>query len=476
MSNNLILIVEPILYEAEKDKQQYIKSGHLEVEKAAFREGLRLIEQNPKYSYFWVSYHANMGNTYYKLGDYTKAVECGLVVKEYFKSKTNIEKFENALNLGAYYEKMGKNKIAEKYCLEALAYSKEYNVGNNGYLGEIYNRLLEINLASKKYKLAFNYLKLRDSVQSILHEENRSKSLFEAQLKYDTEKKELVNIALSKDKEQLKKQNNILIVVFLFTAVLLLVIIMISIKLRKSRAQAEKAFQQIQVDSKFREQLFSMIAHDIRSPIIAYNSLAELINYLIKNKKWEDINKISARLDTISVNLTVLLDNLLEWTLKTAYKVEQKHSSITVDKMVLSHLSLYMEIAQLRNISFDIYIQDNLKVFTDENALRLIVRNLLDNAIKNSETGQIIKFRVEKEEDFVVLTVANKPKKNNPEITQKIQALFSETTSNVEIRKNGLGLGLIMINDFAKSNDIPIKLFQDEEGWLSFKAYFIEEK
>jgi signal transduction histidine kinase len=197
---------------------------------------------------------------------------------------------------------------------------------------------------------------------------------------------------------------------------------------------------------------------------------------LIKNKKWEDINKISARLDTISVNLTVLLDNLLEWTLKTAYKVEQKHSSITVDKMVLSHLSLYMEIAQLRNISFDIYIQDNLKVFTDENALRLIVRNLLDNAIKNSETGQIIKFRVEKEEDFVVLTVANKPKKNNPEITQKIQALFSETTSNVEIRKNGLGLGLIMINDFAKSNDIPIKLFQDEEGWLSFKAYFIEEK
>jgi K+-sensing histidine kinase KdpD len=146
---------------------------------------------------------------------------------------------------------------------------------------------------------------------------------------------------------------------------------------------------------------------------------------------------------------------------------------IFVKEAIQNILPIYSEMADWHNIDLDVFLQKNLCILAEENGFNLIIRNLLDNAIKNTEDGQNIKIEARAEQDNIYIAFTNKPKVLDLNVIQKIQYLFSEAGFDLEVDNSGLGLGIIMINEFVKNNNGSIALFHNSDDTLTFNIKFL---
>ena len=96
----------------------------------------------------------------------------------------------------------------------------------------------------------------------------------------------------------------------------------------------------------------------------------------------------------------------------------------------------------------------------------------MDNAIKNTEEGENIKVHTTIEQDFATILIINKPKMIYPQIIQKIQQLFLSATAYENSENDSLGFGIILINEFVKSNNGTVSLLHDTDNNLVFKVRF----
>jgi PAS domain S-box-containing protein len=213
-----------------------------------------------------------------------------------------------------------------------------------------------------------------------------------------------------------------------------------------------------QQESKLRElnstkdKLFSIIAHDLRSPFDAILGLSEL---LIKNAKDFDVAKSEKYLGIINStaeNTLVLLDNLLIWansqTGKNIYKPEKTNLRAIINEI----LQVSNSIAKIKNISLNYRQTEDLEVFADINMLKTILRNLISNAIKFTHSnGEITIFAVQNQNN-IEITVSDNGVGMSEETQSKLFEIDANTTTAGTANEKGSGLGLILCKEFVEKH------------------------
>ena len=138
-----------------------------------------------------------------------------------------------------------------------------------------------------------------------------------------------------------------------------------------------------------KEKLTSILAHDLRTPLKFMTMLSEYLNKNISSMPEEKINTLTAELMASSKGTFTFADELLTWLSL------QKHNSKIVFyeeniTKIIEDLCIYLsDIANAKNTRLIVHITDTVFAMTDERLLKVILRNLLDNAIKNTTDGQI---------------------------------------------------------------------------------------
>lgn len=160
--------------------------------------------------------------------------------------------------------------------------------------------------------------------------------------------------------------------------------------------------------NKNKEKLFSIIAHDLRSPIKTYQGLAEIIGYYIDKKDWEALRQVGENIDKTSHNLDLMIENLLHWSL-----IEQKELKPIIQLCNVSQISktiveMYNPIAAQKGVVILNIIDSQLIIKIDSNLLNLILRNLIDNAIKNAVQGTKIELKIMLLENIFSIQIENR--------------------------------------------------------------------
>nr|WP_320060263.1 response regulator [uncultured Bacteroides sp.] len=202
-----------------------------------------------------------------------------------------------------------------------------------------------------------------------------------------------------------------------------------------------------------RDKLYSVIAHDLRSPV---GSIKMVLNMLILNLPAEKIGSEMYDLLTMANQTTEdvfsLLDNLLKWTKSQIGRMKVVYQDIDLAHLAEGVVEIFAMVAAVKKITVRGEIPEKVLVYGDTDMVKTVIRNLLSNAIKFSNEGAEILLTVETKDDMAVISVKDHGCGIDEEGQKKLLHTDTHFSTFGTNNEEGSGLGLFLCKDFAQKN------------------------
>lgn len=199
-----------------------------------------------------------------------------------------------------------------------------------------------------------------------------------------------------------------------------------------------------------KDRLFAIISHDLRSPI---NSLKGLMSLMWgQNISAEEFFKFSKNLKHGIEHAHFMLNNLLDWANSQFHGMKTKPKQVELAALAFENKLLLQDLSQNKNIQIIIDIESDIEVYADEDHVNLVIRNLLSNALKFTETGGEVRLCATIKNKYCEISVADTGIGMSEQL---LKNLFNEQSSNSHMGtdgEKGVGLGLILCKDFVEKN------------------------
>lgn len=237
-------------------------------------------------------------------------------------------------------------------------------------------------------------------------------------------------------------------------------------KVIERTSELEKALEEINHQKGELEELnatkdkfFSIIAHDLRSPISALAGFSEMLANNGKHLSPEKVTEYSTELNKSIKNALTLIENLLTWASSQMNKIHHDPSDVNISELTESIISQLSTAASNKKINLEKDLTPGLKVYADQDHLKLVLRNLISNAIKfTEENGKVTVSTKSVSPSKVEITVADSGIGMSLE---KLTTLFNvgdtQSTKGTAGEK-GTGLGLILSKEFVEKNNGSIEV------------------
>ena len=300
---------------------------------------------------------------------------------------------------------------------------------------------------------------------------NTKTKLQEAAVTYEVEKKEVANKLLTQQKQFAEIQSQLYLVLSLAAAIGLLTTSFFLYRLRSANKKIKHAYDDILQLNQARDHFFGVIAHDLRRPLSSFQDMAELINYYLNSQRYAELEKVSHSIDRMGKHIRLLLDNLLNWALTQRDEVPYNPEKIVLLEKITPVIDLYQQAAHFKKVNIKVECPEHLAAYMDPDAFDLILRNLLDNALKNSHSGGEITLKASSEEskEKVRLIIEDNGKGMSTENLQTIQ----HTLQQSKLQPNRpRGMGMILLGRFIKSNRGNVSVSSILEKGTTFTLSF----
>ncbi len=231
--------------------------------------------------------------------------------------------------------------------------------------------------------------------------------------------------------------------------------LIVRVKNHMELAQSRKKIIEM---NRSRDKVYSIIAHDIRSPLSGILQTVDAIDQGYFDPTSEDFRDIIHHLRIRTKDTITLLSSLLQWTRLQDKQVVLQFQNININD-VFSNCKILLEgIALEKNITLNIEIPETLEAWCDEVSINTVFRNLVSNAIKfTNSDGRIHIYG--KESNFgVEVTISDNGIGMSQEAINKIFNENQHYTSTGTSNEQGTGLGLMLVKDFLKKNNGSIKV------------------
>ena len=225
-----------------------------------------------------------------------------------------------------------------------------------------------------------------------------------------------------------------------------------------------------------RDKLYSVIAHDLRSPM---GSIKMVLNMLILNLPAEKIGTEMYELLTMANQTTEdvfsLLDNLLKWTKSQIGKLNVVYQDVDLVEVTDSVIEIFSMVASLKKIKIREMKPEKMMVNADIDMLKTVVRNLLSNAIKFSKENSEVLVKMEEVDGMAVVSVQDHGCGISEEGQKKLLHTDTHFSTFGTNNEEGSGLGLLLCKDFVVKNGGKL-WFTSKEGVGSIFSFSIPGK
>jgi len=199
-----------------------------------------------------------------------------------------------------------------------------------------------------------------------------------------------------------------------------------------------------------RDKYIRIIAHELRSP---FNSILGFLGLLQKNLRNYDIDKIEKFLTRIYHSATITFDllvNLLNWLNAKDNKIPFNPEKTCIYKLLSDEILTTLLSAEQKQININNCVPDNVCAFVDRNMVKTIFRNLINNAIKFTETDGEISIFAKQAEQFVEITVKDSGTGITQGIIEKLFKIEGISSLPGTANEKGSGLGLLLCKEFVE--------------------------
>ena len=259
---------------------------------------------------------------------------------------------------------------------------------------------------------------------------------------YELEQKDIENELLQQEHQKQRR------LILILAGALALIFVLLALLVYFFRQSIKKNGELKDLHA-VKDKLFSVVAHDLRSPIGALMSLLKLANNKMLDFETQDrlLTEISTRVD----DTYGLLDNLLYWSKSQMQGITHAPAYFDVRNEICGLMDSLQTVAAAKHVTLNSSIESQ-EVFADRDMFAVVLRNLTTNAIKYTSAEGNVSLNSELSGDKLVISV----KDTGTGMSQEVQdSLFklSETKSRRGTRnESGTGLGLVLCADFVKVN------------------------
>jgi signal transduction histidine kinase len=229
--------------------------------------------------------------------------------------------------------------------------------------------------------------------------------------------------------------------------------------------RTKKLTETVATNAKF----LSIIAHDLRSPFCSILGVMEILKL---NLNDYDKNEIRNYLDLVynSANSTlILLDSLLEWAISQNIEKSFNPVKINLHELLVDEIKSIFNSATQKHITLNHFVTSDLNVTADLQMVKTILRNLISNAIKYTNTGGEITISASESKQYVEIVITDNGTGMSDEAQRnlfKIEKFHSTAGTNNE---QGTGLGLLLCKEFVEMHGGTIRVESEPGKGSKFK-------
>ena len=219
-----------------------------------------------------------------------------------------------------------------------------------------------------------------------------------------------------------------------------------------------------------RDKMYSVIAHDLRSPMASIRMVLNLaVSVISPDTVGEEIFGLLDKANRETEEAHDLLDNLLKWTKSQTGRLNVVYQDFELDDVIPGVVDIFMMIAEMKKIKLQYVPSDEkLMVRADNDMIKTVIRNFISNAIKFTPEGKGIEVYYKREGDFARICVQDH---GVGIAADRLDSIFhkGETTYGTG-GEDGSGLGLQLCQDFARKNggDAYVESVEGEGSTFSF--------
>jgi len=414
----------------------------------------------------------NQGVIYNELKQFDKALQKSLEGKKYINPSDTRLRLTCEANLASVYISKNDLRNAGESFKLIFTLTKEFSEADQKML--VYKLYADFLFKKGNYKEAYEYKSQYQIMQDSIDDVNIKKEIAGHEIKYQSEKKEKENQLLKQkseidqltisENERKSFQLKLIIGASAIVSILLIFVVLNRIKTsRKLSEQNEQINKQnqtlkalnrdlieseenLQQSNRTKAELLSIISHDISSPVNSLytyqESILSKINTLSKDELSNDFVKINEQ----TKQVYTLVNNLLDYCYTQQNGFVKNAVEINLAKLVNENIALFEQSIESKKLIINISSNVQVKINSDQNLFRLILRNLISNAIKFSPAGEKIDISIKDN----VLFITNKGAILDKWMIENIKTGINTESKLGTSGEKGTGLGMKIVRNAAQ--------------------------
>ncbi len=412
-----------------------------------------------------------LGRIYHEQGSNGRAIasfQKSLAITERFEIMEGV--FHNHLNLGRVYLEAGSYRQAESHLERARKLADQ--AGKLEMVQAVNFGFYKLNKARGHFATALSYHERLKELGDSMREAKSEQSLAALRVEYETDLAAAENRALRETKlaqaQRLQSQDRLLYLALISIFGLLLVGFFLwrllrqrnraYDNLRKAKqerdhqyAQLKQREEELAITNEFKNNILSVLGHDLRSPLASISALLGSISAEgITRAELEDLFSHLKRENDVSLET---LQEILVWSRLQMDESGQQLRSLDPGSLLQSVTMIYEPHLRAKNLSLKVEIEEGQKLWGDKNQLRSIVGNLLSNAIKFSPAGASITISVKGTADHHSrLCISDEGAGISPEVLDNLNSRNRLLSNSGTRGEPGSGIGLRIVKDFVDAH------------------------
>jgi two-component system, sensor histidine kinase and response regulator len=404
-----------------------------------------------------------LGDVYFERKDIDAALENFRACLRISEQETNtFLKVSTLHRIAKVYKELGQPGMAIHYLTQNLELAEKF--GYREELERTYKLMSETYHAKNDVRNAYlyqsKYLAIHDSLY--VQRQNEKITLLQAQFNDEIKQTqiELLTKEAQLNEEEIKSQK-----VWLYFSIgcvsLLLILAFVLLYTNRYNSLAKRELQEknnainlqaheLKNLNATKDKLFSIISHDLRSPLASLQAVMELVGTpgLTKDEFINITRVLKRNLDSVHEDL----DNLLMWAQTQLKGFQAAPEPLDLKGLADDKINLFLEAANAKGISITNDIQPGTVVVADRNHISLALRNLLANAIKFNEPGGNIHVSSKHAGEMQEISVADSGIGISTEDVGKLFNADTHFTRPGTNKERGVGIGLLITKEFIENN------------------------
>jgi len=409
----------------------------------------------------------NLGYLCYKQGTYDSAL---IYLQQAYTIYDGIEDdnafmvlHETYLTYSHVYLETKQYALSLDYANKALASAEQ--TGQKLNLRDAYKQVAKVYSLENNIAMAHQFEQLYITLNdSIFNEESiRQVAAMQAQYESAYKDKEIIRLQESQiqQKSKIDKQklfSYLLAISVFFMTIIIVIFYKTQLNQKKINKLLESKNTEIEQQRKALENLnatkdkfFSIVAHDLRSPLNSLKGFSNFLANYTEGMTTAEIKKVATDLN-LSVNNTLdLTNNLLAWARLQMNKIDFTPTLLDLNELIQSQTTFFQPTALSKNNKLTASLHQEVKVFADEDHLNFILRNLITNAIKFTQNGEI-SLSTTLRADMVEISIKDSGRGMDALFVEKIFNVGHKSSMPGTAGEKGTGLGLPLCKEFIEKN------------------------